>query len=93
MRGYRNNPEANGEAFIDGWFRTGDIGVIDSDGYLALNGRIKELINRGGAKVSPAEVDAEQVKGAIQKHLPNLGDRLKGKAKSKPKAKAKSRGK
>ena len=58
MRGYRNNPDANAEAFIDGWFRTGDIGLIDNDGYLALNGRIKELINRGGEKISPEEVEA-----------------------------------
>jgi acyl-CoA synthetase (AMP-forming)/AMP-acid ligase II len=58
MRGYRNNPQANAAAFIDGWFRTGDIGPIDSDGYLALTGRIKDLINRGGEKISPAEVEA-----------------------------------
>ena len=58
MRGYRNNPEANAAAFIDGWFRTGDIGAIDSDGYLALTGRIKELINRAGEKISPVEVEA-----------------------------------
>jgi acyl-CoA synthetase (AMP-forming)/AMP-acid ligase II len=58
MRGYRNNPEANAAAFSDGWFRTGDTGVLDSDGYLALIGRIKELINRGGEKISPAEIDA-----------------------------------
>ena len=58
MRGYRNNPEANAAAFVDGWFRTGDIGVIDNDGYLALTGRIKDLINRGGEKISPAEVEA-----------------------------------
>jgi oxalate---CoA ligase len=58
MGGYRNNPEANAAAFIDGWFRTGDIGAIDSDGYLALTGRIKDLINRGGEKISPAEVEA-----------------------------------
>ena len=58
MRGYRNNPDANAAAFIDGWFRTGDIGAIDSDGYLALTGRIKDLINRGGEKISPAEVEA-----------------------------------
>ena len=57
MRGYRNNPEANAVAFIDGWFRTGDIGAIDNDGYLALTGRIKDLINRGGEKISPAEVE------------------------------------
>jgi oxalate---CoA ligase len=58
MRGYRNNPEANSLAFIDGWFRTGDIGAVDNDGYLALTGRIKDLINRGGEKISPAEVEA-----------------------------------
>jgi len=58
MRGYRNNPEANAAVFIDGWFRTGDIGVIDNDGYLDLTGRIKDLINRGGEKISPAEVEA-----------------------------------
>jgi oxalate---CoA ligase len=58
MHGYRNHPEANAAAFSDGWFRTGDTGVLDSDGYLALIGRIKELINRGGEKISPAEIDA-----------------------------------
>jgi oxalate---CoA ligase len=58
MRGYRNDPEANAAAFIDGWFRTGDIGAIDNDGYLTLTGRIKDLINRGGEKISPAEVEA-----------------------------------
>jgi len=58
MRGYRNNPEANAAAFVDGWFRTGDIGAMDDDGYLGLTGRIKDLINRGGEKISPAEVEA-----------------------------------
>jgi acyl-CoA synthetase (AMP-forming)/AMP-acid ligase II len=57
-RGYHNNPEANKSAFANGWFRTGDRGVLDSDGYLTLIGRIKELINRGGEKISPLEVDA-----------------------------------
>ena len=52
--GYENNAKANGEAFVDGWFRTGDQGVIDSDGYLTLTGRLKEIINRGGEKISPA---------------------------------------
>jgi acyl-CoA synthetase (AMP-forming)/AMP-acid ligase II len=56
MRGYKSNPEANAEAFIDGWFRTGDIGAVDNEGYLALIGRLKELINRGGEKISPEEV-------------------------------------
>jgi acyl-CoA synthetase (AMP-forming)/AMP-acid ligase II len=56
--GYHNNPEANAQAFTRGWFRTGDRGVLDGDGYLTLIGRIKELINRGGEKISPLEVDA-----------------------------------
>lgn len=57
-KGYQNNPEANASAFAGGWFHTGDQGVFDSDGYLRLTGRIKELINRGGEKISPLEVDA-----------------------------------
>jgi acyl-CoA synthetase (AMP-forming)/AMP-acid ligase II len=55
--GYVNNPEANAAAFHDGWFRTGDQGTLDEEGYLRINGRLKELINRGGEKVSPLEVD------------------------------------
>ena len=55
--GYENNPKANAEAFVDGWFRTGDQGVIDAEGYLTLTGRLKEIINRGGEKISPREVD------------------------------------
>jgi acyl-CoA synthetase (AMP-forming)/AMP-acid ligase II len=55
--GYENNPEANAAAFVAGWFRTGDQGVLDEDGYLLLTGRIKELINRGGEKISPLEID------------------------------------
>jgi acyl-CoA synthetase (AMP-forming)/AMP-acid ligase II/acyl carrier protein len=57
MVGYLNDPEANREAFRDGWFRTGDQGWIDSDGYLFLTGRLKELINRGGEKVSPRQIE------------------------------------
>lgn len=57
FEGYENDPEANADAFIDGWFRTGDEGVLDEDGYLTLTGRIKEFINRGGEKIAPAEVD------------------------------------
>ncbi|TVU16662.1 hypothetical protein EJB05_40237, partial [Eragrostis curvula] len=57
-RGYKNNPEENEAAFRFGWFHTGDIGVVDDEGYLHLVGRIKELINRGGEKISPIEVDA-----------------------------------
>lgn len=56
--GYENNPDANAAAFHDGWFRTGDQGFLDSAGYLRLTGRLKEIIVRGGEKVSPLEVDA-----------------------------------
>ena len=56
--GYENNPEANAKAFTNGWFRTGDQGIIDEQGYLRLTGRLKEIISRGGEKVSPLEVDA-----------------------------------
>ena len=55
--GYENNPAANAAAFHDGWFRTGDQGRFDEDGYLVITGRLKELINRGGEKISPREVD------------------------------------
>jgi len=55
--GYEKNPEANAEAFTDGWFRTGDQGVMDAAGYLTITGRLKEIINRGGEKISPREVD------------------------------------
>ena len=55
--GYENNPKANAESFTDGWFRTGDQGMLDGDGYLKITGRLKEIINRGGEKVSPLEVD------------------------------------
>ncbi len=55
--GYENNPKANAESFTNGWFRTGDQGVKDADGYISLTGRLKEIINRGGEKVSPREVD------------------------------------
>ncbi len=56
-QGYENNPTANAEGFRNGWFRTGDQGTKDSDGYLTITGRLKEIINRGGEKVSPREVD------------------------------------
>jgi acyl-CoA synthetase (AMP-forming)/AMP-acid ligase II len=55
--GYENNPKANAEAFTNGWFRTGDQGTLTPDGYLTLTGRLKEIINRGGEKISPREVD------------------------------------
>jgi acyl-CoA synthetase (AMP-forming)/AMP-acid ligase II len=55
--GYENNPEANAKSYTDGWFRTGDQGILDDEGYLMLTGRIKELINRGGEKIGPREID------------------------------------
>jgi acyl-CoA synthetase (AMP-forming)/AMP-acid ligase II len=55
--GYENNPDANAKSFFQGWFRTGDQGVLDEQGYLTITGRLKELINRGGEKVAPVEVD------------------------------------
>ena len=61
--GYLNAPELNSGAFVDGWFRTGDVGSLDADGYLILHGRKTEMINRGGEKISPAEID-----DALQRH-------------------------
>ena len=61
--GYEANPEANARAFTKGWFRTGDQGMFDADGYLMLTGRLKELIKRGGEQVSPLEVD-----GVLSEH-------------------------
>ncbi len=58
MQGYEGNAAAVEESFNEEWFKTGDQGFIDSDGYLFLTGRIKEIINRGGEKISPSEVDA-----------------------------------
>jgi acyl-CoA synthetase (AMP-forming)/AMP-acid ligase II/thioesterase domain-containing protein/acyl carrier protein len=66
--GYENDPAANAESFVDGWFRTGDEGVFDDEGYLTLTGRIKDIINRGGEKITPSEVD-----GALKDH-PDVAD-------------------
>jgi acyl-CoA synthetase (AMP-forming)/AMP-acid ligase II len=55
--GYENNPQANADAFAHGWFHTGDQGTMDADGYIRITGRLKEIINRGGEKISPREVD------------------------------------
>jgi acyl-CoA synthetase (AMP-forming)/AMP-acid ligase II/acyl carrier protein len=68
MSGYEGDPEANRAVFRDGWLRTGDLGYRDGDGYLFLAGRFRELVDRGGFKVSPAEVDA-----ALMRH-PDLAD-------------------
>ena len=65
VSGYENNPEANEKSYTNGWFRTGDQGFLDEDGYLTLTGRIKELINRGGEKIGPREIDE-----VLLAHLP-----------------------
>jgi|EndMetStandDraft_6_1072998.scaffolds.fasta_scaffold15139_3 acyl-CoA synthetase (AMP-forming)/AMP-acid ligase II len=57
-RGYLANPTATADNFVDGWFRTGDLGSVDEDGYLFLTGRIKNIINRGGEKISPEHIEA-----------------------------------
>ncbi len=57
ISGYENNPQANASNFINGWLRTGDQGYMDHEGYLFITGRIKEIINRGGEKISPREID------------------------------------
>jgi len=57
MKAYENNPKANADGFFGEWFRTGDQGVMDEDGYVSITGRLKEIINRGGEKISPREVD------------------------------------
>jgi oxalate---CoA ligase len=92
--GYENNPEANALAFIDGWFRTGDQGRLDDEGYLYVSGRLKELVNRGGEKVSPREVDeallehhaVEQAAAFAVPH-PTLGEDLLAIVVARPDAK------
>jgi oxalate---CoA ligase len=56
--GYLDDPDLNAVSFTDGWLRTGDLGWLDADGYLFLSGRAKDIINRGGEKISPVEIDA-----------------------------------
>lgn len=81
FQGYLNNPQANKDSFIDDYFRTGDLGYIDTDGYLFLTGRKKEIINKGGFKISPLQIDQiilkhSQIKEAITFPIPHetLGD-------------------
>lgn len=79
--GYIENPDANAQAFTNDWFRTGDLGFIDADGYLTISGRRKEMINRGGENISPREIDEallqhESVAQAVGFAVPHttLGD-------------------
>jgi oxalate---CoA ligase len=76
ISGYLDAPEENKTAFRDGWFYTGDMGYIDKEGYLFITGRKKELINKGGEKISPAEIDAvlrshPDVKDAMSFQVPD----------------------
>ena len=81
--GYINNPKANAESFTNGWFLTGDEGMFDDDGYLKITGRLKEIINRGGEKISPKEIDEilmdnENIQQAVAFSVPHekLGEDL-----------------
>jgi oxalate---CoA ligase len=81
--GYINNPKANEESYINGWFLTGDEGIFDEDGYLKITGRLKEIINRGGEKISPKEIDEiliehENIQQAVAFSVPHekLGEDL-----------------
>jgi acyl-CoA synthetase (AMP-forming)/AMP-acid ligase II len=83
ISGYEDAPEENKTAFVDGWFRTGDLGHIDDEGYLFITGRKKELINKGGEKISPEEIDTvlrshPGVKDAMsfRIHDPGLGENI-----------------
>jgi len=58
MRGYLNRPEAAAEAIVDGWLHTGDVGVLDADGYLTIVDRIKDMIIRGGENIYPKEIES-----------------------------------
>lgn len=70
IAGYEGDSDADASAFVEGWFRTGDHGKLDTDGYLHLIGRIKDLINRGGEKISPVEI------GALLRAHPAIDDAI-----------------
>lgn len=71
--GYENNPDANAASFKDGWFLTGDLGCLDAEGHLYLKGRSKEIVNRGGQKVSPSEIDAVLMAHPSVRQLASFG--------------------
>ena len=94
-RGYEANPQANRDAFVDGWLRTGDQGYLDADGYLFLTGRLKDLINRGGEKIAPGEVEEALRRHAAVKQAvafavahPRLGEEVAAAVVLKPGAQA-----
>ena len=78
---YLNAPDLTTACFVDGWFRTGDIGSIDEEGFLIVRGRLKEIINRGGEKISPMEIEVALLRhpdvaeaAAFAVPHPRLGD-------------------
>ena len=78
MSGYHNKPEASAEVLRDGWFHTGDIGMIDSDGYLAITDRKKDLlVTSGGKKIAPQPIEAVLKKNPLVSEAVLLGDRRK----------------
>jgi acyl-CoA synthetase (AMP-forming)/AMP-acid ligase II len=78
--GYLNNPAATGAAFEDGWFNTGDLGYLTPDGALVLTGRSKEIINRGGIKFNPLEVEAviDTLPGVVRSAVVPMPDPVLG---------------
>ena len=80
--GYLDNPDANAGVFVNGWFRTGDQGRLDDDGYLTITGRLKEIINRGGEKVAPREIDEALLEHPDVVHAPRSRCPTPGSAKT-----------
>jgi long-chain acyl-CoA synthetase len=76
MRGYYNNPQATAEAFVDGWFRTGDVGHFDDQGFLVITDRIKDLIiTSGGKNIAPQHIETTIGKDFYIEQIAALGDR------------------